>query len=284
MICLVCKQSMVAYFTKKTFQIERCPKCKLMAVANVPEDLAPYYAEGYFTGDVTLDGYMDYEADKEVTKKTYVGYVTAIERLLGKSEGVSMFEAGCATGFALNIAKERGWEVAGNDVSDYAVAKAQAKGLSVHVGTMESEPDTKTYDAVVMHDVIEHVKNPITTLAASARLLKPGGLLVITTPDAGSLWARVMGKRWHAFVPPQHLFYFRAAHLTKLAEEQGLEVIHTSHHGKWFAVPYILRLLYSWTGLLVFSQLARSASTSFVKKLSLPINVGDTLFWVAKKK
>lgn len=284
MTCLLCQQKMEYYLTKKNFRIVRCPSCRLMAVENVPDDLAPYYAQGYFTGDVALDGYIDYELDKEVTKKTYVHYVEVIEKLLGKSKGAKMFEAGCATGFTLQIAKERGWEVVGNDISEYAVAKARAKGLDVHIGTTETEPKDKTYDAVVMHDVIEHVKNPSATLKASSDILKQGGVLVITTPDAGSLWARIMGKRWHAFVPPQHLFYFQARHLAKLLEQQGLSVVHTAHHGKWFAIPYIFRLLYSWTGLKFFSVLANWGSRSFLKKVSLPINVGDTLLIIAQKK
>ncbi|HRH23588.1 MAG TPA: hypothetical protein PK295_03080, partial [Candidatus Magasanikbacteria bacterium] len=103
------------------------------------------------------------------------------------------------------------------------------------------------------------------------------------TPDAGSLWARVWGEKWHAFVPPQHLFYFRVSHLKNMLTKQGLETVQVSHHGKWFAIPYIIRLLYSWTGLALFSRLAKVTSNSMLKSVAVPINARDTIFLIAQK-
>lgn len=134
-----------------------------------------------------------------------------------------------------------------------------------------------------MQDLIEHVKNPIDVIGKAKNLLTENGLLFITTPDAGSLWARVWNKNWHAFVPPQHLFYFSAKNLTSILEKNGFKVMYLSHHGKWFAVPYILRLLYSWTGLNIFSKLAEWSAKSFLKNFAIPINVRDTLVLVARK-
>lgn len=284
MKCVCCGATMSAHFTKKSFAIERCSRCGLMAVSNVPVDLAPFYAEGYFTGDVSLDGYMDYDQEKEVSRKVYTRYLTVMEKFLGKTVPRSLFELGCATGFFLAIAETRGWQAQGADISDYAVAEAQRKGLRVAVGTVETMPTKPEFGAVVMQDVIEHVKDPADTIKRAWDMLAPGGLLVLTTPDAGSLWARLWGKRWHAFVPPQHLFYFSQANLTALVERQGFVKVHTAHHGKWFTLPYIMRLLYSWMGFGFFSTLARWASRShFLSSIAVPINVRDTLFLIARK-
>lgn len=273
---------MEPYFLKKTWQIVRCPSCKLMAVENVPEDLSPYYSEGYFTGDVTLDGYIDYDLDKEVTKKTYLSYLDIIAKNLNKQQ-ISMFEIGCATGFFMDLARHRGWQTEGIDISEYAVKKAQEKGLVAHTAVLESYQTEKKFDVVVMHDLIEHVKDPIDVISRSKNLLTENGLLLFTTPDAGSLWARVWNKKWHAFVPPQHLFYFSGKNLGSILEKNGFEVLQTAHHGKWFAIPYIIRLLYSWTGLKIFSKLAEWSSKSFLKNIAIPINVGDTLVLLARK-
>lgn len=271
------------YFLKKTFQIVRCPACKLMAVENVPVDLSPYYSEGYFTGDVTLDGYIDYDLDKEVTKKTYMHYMDLMDLHVKNQQGKSMFEVGCATGFFMDLAQKKGWHTEGIDISKYAIGKAKEKGLAASVGVLESYQTPHKFDAVVMQDVIEHVKNPVDSIKKSADLLKEGGLLVLTTPDAGSVWARVWGKHWHAFVPPQHLFYFSTKNLISVLEKNGFKVLYCAHHGKWFAIPYIIRLLYSWTGLKIFSKLAEWSSRSFLKKLAVPINVRDTAFLIARK-
>jgi 2-polyprenyl-3-methyl-5-hydroxy-6-metoxy-1,4-benzoquinol methylase len=254
-----------------------------MAVENVPADLSSYYSEGYFTGDVTLDGYIDYDLDKEVTKKTYLDYLDVIGKYVDKQGQISMFEVGCATGFFMNLARQRGWQTEGIDISEYAIKKAQEKGLTATTAALESYQNAKKFDVVVMQDLIEHVKDPVDVINRSKNLLAENGLLLFTTPDAGSLWARVWNKHWHAFVPPQHLFYFSAKNLSAILEKNGFKVIHASHHGKWFAIPYIIRLLYSWTGLSIFSKLAEWSSKSFLKNFAIPINVRDTLLLVAKK-
>ncbi len=271
------------YFVKKTWHIVRCPSCKLMAVENMPVDLSPYYSEGYFTGDVTLDGYIDYDLDKEVTKKTYLDYLDVIEKYIQKQGQISMFEVGCATGFFMDLARQRGWQTEGIDISEYAVKKAREKGLAASATTLESYQSAKKFDVIVMQDLIEHVKDPVDVINRAKNLLAENGLLLFTTPDAGSLWARVWNKKWHAFVPPQHLFYFSAKNLGSILEKNGFQVINTAHHGKWFAIPYIIRLLYSWTGLNIFSKLAEWSSKSFLKNVAIPINVRDTLMLVARK-
>ena len=283
MICNVCQSEMNFFFERKSFSIYKCPACKLMAVKNIPPDLSLFYSEGYFTGDVTLDGYMDYDFDKEVTKKTYVGFLKDISSANLGSEK-TMLEIGCATGFFLKLAAELGWKVEGIDISEYAVKKAVLKGIKATVGTIEGFKIENKYDAVVMQDVIEHVKDPAVLVNKVCELLKAGGVLALTTPDSGSLWARVWGKRWHAFVPPQHLYYFSSENIKTFLEKKGFEIVYLEHHGKWFTIPYIVRLLYSWTGFVLFSKLADTISKTFIKKISVPINVRDTIYLIARKK
>jgi SAM-dependent methyltransferase len=283
MTCLNCGQTMMPYFVKKTFEIYRCDGCALMAVKNVPDDLRPFYSQGYFTGDTTLDGYMDYDLDKEVTKKTYRHFLDVIGGYVLKKDAITMFEVGCATGFFMALAEEKGWKTFGIDISEYAAKKAAERGLAVTASTLEDFSSGIPFDVVVMQDVIEHVKDPIATINKAYSLTAKGGLLVLTTPDAGSLWARVWGKRWHAFVPPQHLFYFTVQNLSALVEKNGFKVVYVGHHGKWFAIPYIVRLLYSWTGLAVFSWLAGLLAKSPLKSVALPINVRDTIYLIARK-
>ncbi len=268
---------------KKGFQIVRCPSCKLMVVENAPADLSPYYSEGYFTGDVTLDGYMDYDLDKEVSKKSYLNYLNVLDKYVVKQAEINMFEVGCATGFFMDLARQKGWQTEGIDISEYAVKKAREKGLVATTAPLESYQSAKKFDAVVMQDLIEHVKDPVGVVNRAKNLLAENGLLLITTPDAGSLWAKAWGKHWHAFVPPQHLFYFSVKNLASILEKNGFKVVCCAHHGKWFAIPYIIRLLYSWTGMKIFSKLAEWSGRSFLKKIALPINVRDTIFLIARK-
>ncbi len=283
MRCLVCGTDMKYYFEKKGFKIVKCPRCLLMAVENFPADLSLYYTEGYFTGDARLDGYMDYDFDKEVTKKTYINFLKDIGGFLSGKARRSVFEVGCATGFFLKLANDHGWQAEGIDISAYAVKKAIEKGAIASVNTLENYHASKKFDAIVMQDVIEHVKDPVSLLNKSRELLNDNGVIAITTPDSGSLWARVWGKYWHAFVPPQHLYYFNSRNLKSLLQKSGFEVVYSKHHGKWFTIPYIMRLFYSWTGLNFFLKLANFSSKTFLKKISLPLNVYDTTYMIAKK-
>lgn len=261
-----------------------CGGCGLVFVGNIPEDLSKYYSEGYFTGDAELDGYMDYDFEKEMAKKSYLKYLSQMKKYL--SGPAKIFEIGCATGFFMQLIKENGMSVSGIDISEYAVKKAVEKGLDAvcrSVDDLREDECQGDFDAVAMLDVVEHVKKPQEMFAKVNKMLKKDGLVVFLTPDSGSLWARLWGKNWHAFVPPQHLHYFSRKNIKALLEKNQFRVLSIKHYGKSFTLPYIFRLLYSWTGFWVWRDLASFTSRNFLKKVSLPINLFDTMFVIAKK-
>ena len=77
-------------------------------------------------------------------------------------------------------------------------------------------------DVIVLLDVIEHLPSPRDTLALCARHLAPGGIIVITTGDFGSLSARLAGARWRLMTPPQHLWFFTRESIERMAGSLGL--------------------------------------------------------------
>lgn len=261
-----------------------CGGCGLVFVGNIPDDLSKYYSEGYFTGDAELDGYMDYDFEKEMAKKSYLKYLSQIKKYLPGP--AKIFEIGCATGFFMKLAKESGMSVSGIDISKYAVQKAVEKGLDAECMSADDLDEARHregFDAVVMLDVVEHVKKPQEMFGRVNRMLKKGGLVVFLTPDSGSLWARLWGNKWHAFVPPQHLHYFSKKNIKPILEKNKLQVLCVKHYGKSFTLPYIFRLLYSWTGFGMWRALASFSSRNFLKNISVPINLFDTMFVIAKK-
>ena len=287
MECQVCKSKDFVFFTEKNgFKIVKCKECGLLFVQNVPLDLSSYYSEGYYKGQANLDGYVDYESDKKVNEVNYKNHLKQIQRLLNKKNGVFL-EIGCATGYFMELAREEGWSVEGVEISDYAAAVCRKKGLRVIKGIIQDtdvEANLNKFDVVVLFDVIEHVKNPRTDLDHLWHMIRPGGLMVIATPDAGSFWARLWGKRWHAIVPPQHLYFFNENNLGQLLIQTGFKKIHAEHSGKYFRLPYVVRMLYSWTGCRIWSKiLALVNRSAFLSKITIPINLGDTLFIIARK-
>jgi SAM-dependent methyltransferase len=120
-----------------------------------------------------------------------------------------------------------------------------------------------SWDLVVALDVIEHVSDPGDFVATVGRLLAPGGVAIIGTPDAGSRVARLMGRRWWHIRPP-HLYYFNRDAIAELAARAGLR----------------LRLIkgFHWSlslGYLVDSvlKLLVGRSPGWIAKLDIPVRV-----------
>ena len=136
-----------------------------------------------------------------------------------------LLEIGCGSGETLAYLRSLGWNVTGLEVDPRAVEVAQARGLSVHAGQMAEAafPDA-SFDVVVMVHVIEHVHDPRRLLGEVARVLAPGGLLRMLTPNTESLAHRRFGASWVSLDAPRHLHLFNARNLSRLACEAGLSV------------------------------------------------------------
>lgn len=83
--------------------------------------------------------------------------------------------------------------------------------------------------AVVFWHSLEHMRSPGIDLAQAARLLAPGGVLVVALPDFASVQARVFGPRWFALDLPRHLVHVPGPALTARLERCGLQVERVSH-------------------------------------------------------
>ena len=97
----------------------------------------------------------------------------------------------------------RFYDVAGIEIADAAVAFCRSRGLSVINGVAEESSLTQfgMLDIIVLLDVIEHLPDPPSTLALCRKHLNPGGVIVITTGDFASFYARLAGPRWRLMTP-----------------------------------------------------------------------------------
>ncbi len=133
-----------------------------------------------------------------------------------------LLEVGCGGGAMLHPLKELGWQVEGVDFDPAAVQKARAKGLKVHLGALEEQRFAdNTFDAITMSHVIEHVHRPIGLLQECHRLLKPGGRLVVVTPNARSWGHCRYGADWRGLEPPRHLHTFTVTSLAATCARAG---------------------------------------------------------------
>jgi SAM-dependent methyltransferase len=135
-------------------------------------------------------------------------------------------------------AAARGWRAQGIEPSKWAAARAVERGADVVVGELDDARALGTErDLVVLCDVLEHLAAPASALETIAALLRPGGVLYLTVPDAGSGLARVMRRRWWS-VLPMHLQYFTRASMRRLLESHGFDVVSIRSHPKVFTAGY----------------------------------------------
>ena len=132
-----------------------------------------------------------------------------------------LLDVGCGDGQIVEFMDGLGWQAEGVDFDAAAIAAASRKGLRVHVGTLHSRNyGENTFDALVMSHFIEHVLEPAALLAKCRRILRPGGRLIILTPNLASWGHNQFGRAWFALDPPRHLHLFTPAALRGLVERK----------------------------------------------------------------
>jgi SAM-dependent methyltransferase len=201
------------------FQLVKCRACSLVYLnprpsaqaltAYYPPDYAPYIQQG-LVGKLT----------RWLRKRE----AAVLRRAL--PAGGEVLEVGCAAGDLLVPLRDSGFHVTGVELSDHAATTARTRHhLDVHTGTITNAPLAgRTFDAVIMRSVIEHVPDPKGDLQKAASLLRPGGLLVLRTDNVASTDARLFRSLWYGFDFPRHLTLFSPTTLVSCVQSAGLEV------------------------------------------------------------
>ena len=157
-----------------------------------------------------------------------------------KTDG-RMLDVGCGGGKFLRSMKQLGWQTQGVEFNQSAVATCHEAGLEVFQGELAAAafPDS-SFDLVTARHVIEHIADPKPFVAEIFRVLKPGGLMLLRTPNSEALGRGWFGTHWFANDAPRHLILFSSRNLELLANQQGFRQQTT----KSFSSPKIF--LNSW--------------------------------------
>src|SRR5580658_1532727 len=177
-----------------------------------------------------------------------------------------LLELGCGSGAKLKSMKELGWQVEGVDFDPAAVGQARERGITAHLGTLSDQefPD-ETFDAIIGIHFIEHIPDPLGMLQECRRVLKPGGLLVMLTPNAGSWGHRIYRADWRGLEPPRHLHIFTPSSLARMCREAGLN-------------PGLCRSTVRGSGMLLASRmLRRVARTDSTRFSAWALRLGDEM-------
>lgn len=239
--CLLCGTSALApepfayEYEGERYPGGRCTACGFVFLTRqpAPETLARMYSGNYFESDyhcgLESASYFDREAEE-----TAGGH-----RLLARLEGVlprgRLLEVGCAGGYFLKAAQARGWQPVGVEYAGEAARFARERlRLDVRSGTLEDAGFADgSFDAVYMGDVLEHVTDPMATLASVRRVLRPGGVLAL----AGPITIHSLDRRFARWVyaklgrvrvmrlPPYHLLEFTPKTLAGAFRRAGFALV-----------------------------------------------------------
>jgi SAM-dependent methyltransferase len=277
-------------------KIVLCRGCKLLFLdpLPLPSELAEVYGDsyfenvGFFDGDNSqLFGYSDYIAERLNKQPQYAEIAREIRSLVVPMDHEPhLLEVGCGFGYFLPEAFEEGFSVSGLEFNKQAVDRLRRKyAFKIHAGALEEahfEPET--FDAVAMFDVIEHFRDPFVALDILHRSMTPGGLLAVSTPDAGSLVSRMLGSRLEDFRRTrEHLFFFTRETMTETLEEHGFDVISIRSIGHTFGLAFLLDRLALYNKP-IFGTLRRMVEAIGLANVQLKINPGTKMIVLARRR
>ena len=269
------------------YPIVRCRQCSLLFRRDLPspDEIAALYATDYFTSSGTLpkgEGYLDYTADEELHRRNARQRLALLEEFVASG---ALLDVGCAAGFFLDEAAQAGWAVAGVELAPSMAAVARDRlGLNVVEAPFGvADFADESFDCVTMWDYVEHSLDPIGDLRRAHDLLRPGGVLALSTGDAGSPIARISGRRWHLLTPRHHNFFFTRATLERAFTEAGLRLRTMTTLASRYSFAYLAHKLQTMSGLPFLDRVALALRESTVGQVSVPVNLFDIVVAVAER-
>lgn len=279
--CLLCKFENSYKIIKviDEYSFKECKYCGLVYLDPQPEDdaIKKIYKEKYFHSQHP-QGYYDMIVRKDDVINYRLKALVNLLNNLTHNKG-RLLEVGCALGYFLQLAQQTGWEAQGVELSQWASDYAR-KNTRVKVTTGKLEDvkfPTSYFDAIVMIELIEHTQQPDIFLKEVYRILKPDGIILITTPNSKSIHGKIWwGKFQEIFLIKEHLFLFSIPTIKRILKLANFNIIHLQ-------TKTYLRRYYDYK---IPSGLLRQIRALF-RKVMLgvinSINLGEMLVVAARK-
>jgi 2-polyprenyl-3-methyl-5-hydroxy-6-metoxy-1,4-benzoquinol methylase len=264
---------------KDGFEIVRCRSCGLVFRRDLPtaDDVSAIYHKSYFRNESGDDaqGYADYLRDEPEHRLTARRRLDRLDRTMRPGQ---LLDVGCAAGFFVDEAAKRGWNARGIDVAPYVSEWGRNRlGLELKTGLFQqAQFDESAFDCVTMWDYIEHSVDPALDFDTAARVLRPGGRLLLSTGDINSVAARLSGRRWHLLTPRHHNFFFTPGTLGTYLNRSGFELVGVTRPSAVYSLRYIIYKL----GTMAPRSRAVRALAGWMDRqalgeLAIPLNLFD---------
>lgn len=286
--CQLCNSTRISSLeNERLSHLVQCADCGLVHVREFPypHDLQLIYGEDYYRSAAShVVGYEDYEADEANvlnTARRRLRHISGYKPTPG-----DLLDIGCALGFFMDAAAQQGWRTVGIELSEYAAQSARVRvGSEVHWGELSAASlDANSFDVITLWDVVEHMSDPLGELRECRRVIRPDGLLALTTPDIGSLMAKLTGARWMGFkLADEHLYYFSRETAARLLGLAGFEVIQSFPVGKCISLEFFIKRLSLYLPSVAKLLMPLVRGTRLGHR-SVYVNAGDIVCIVARPR
>jgi 2-polyprenyl-3-methyl-5-hydroxy-6-metoxy-1,4-benzoquinol methylase/glycosyltransferase involved in cell wall biosynthesis len=211
--CPVCRTgaSRVVAEAREGVRLRRCSDCGLHFHRGFADTLEAedYYSSYYHTENLAFS---------PLTKGRFRSLIASFESY---RETGRLLDIGCGAGHFLKVASAQGWGAHGTEIAASAFEHLSRYGIKTFQGELQAARyPADFFDVVYCSEVVEHLPDPLSLLRESARILRPGGLLYLTTPNFNSLSRRLLGARWRV-ICKEHVCYFTPRLLTRLLRDAG---------------------------------------------------------------
>jgi len=220
--CPLCQneEQNIAFDQFSPYNIVCCRSCGFFYLSPRLKETAMiemYKDDHYFESDTV--GYASYVEQEQSLRATFHRLMVNLKKR--NLTGGGLLEVGCGYGYLLEEAKGFFEPRIGTEYSCQAIEQARKRADHIYEGGIDQIPANDRFDCIIAIQVLEHIYQPKSFMKDLYKHLKPGGKIVIVTPDMGCLWRRFMGHRWPAFKIPEHVLYFNRRTLGKLMGEVG---------------------------------------------------------------
>jgi SAM-dependent methyltransferase len=247
-ICPVCKTRNSTFFARardaeyftssEDYTYLRCNECLTVYLQNPPIDrLNEIYPQNYYAADGDFNESFLYKIKDSLEKRMFR---KILRRIPGGS--ISALDVGGGYGWMLNTVREadpRVKETFVLDFDDSSRQKAEEAGHVFYAQRVEEFTSTRTYDFILMLNIIEHVADPLRVMQAISKVLSPAGAVLIKTPNVDTLDRYLFQHHnWGGFHCPRHFVLFNKLNLTRLLDQCGLKMAwfsYTQGASQWTA-------------------------------------------------
>jgi SAM-dependent methyltransferase len=275
--CIICCGGSSRRFQVSSIWIRQCDSCghQFAEMAGREHDVQQLYGDDYFSQGGA--GYSDYLSESSLLIHRARRYASRVAR---HAKPGTMLDVGAAAGFTLRGFADAGWDVLGIEpnakMADFARSQMH---VAVETTALEALTSGHRFDLVTMLQVLPHFANPRAAIQQAARLLRPGGHLLIETWNRQSWTARLLGQGWHEYSPPSVLHWFSNQTLTRLLESEGFALIDQGRPTRWIGMGHAKSVLRSKANLSLTYRMLLGAASVSPDRLAVPYPCDD-LIWM----